>query len=168
MWETMVRILVLMQGRFPSLLRTERKRIKLLTCVRLFETPWTVTHQAPLSKEFSRQEHWSGSPFPSPGWEMGRIFPNQGSNLGLLHCRQILYHLSHQATLKRRIFLLQRMLPPTVRCEQTRRLWSPRSGPALFGFWGRNKCEAGRGCPSQVMLHDNSFCELTGPRCHEL
>ena len=30
-------------------------------------TPWTVAHQAPLSIEFSRQEYWSGSPFPSPG-----------------------------------------------------------------------------------------------------
>ena len=29
-------------------------------------TPWTVVHQAPLSIEFSRQEHWSGLPFPSP------------------------------------------------------------------------------------------------------
>ena len=28
--------------------------------------PWTVVHQAPLSMEFSRQEHWSGLPFPSP------------------------------------------------------------------------------------------------------
>ena len=34
--------------------------------VRLFETPWTVAHQAPLSMEFSRQEYWNGLPFPSP------------------------------------------------------------------------------------------------------
>ena len=33
----------------------------------LFETPWTVTYQAPQSMEFSRQEYWSGLPFPSPG-----------------------------------------------------------------------------------------------------
>ena len=33
----------------------------------LFETPWTVAHQAPLSMGFSRQEYWSGLPFPSPG-----------------------------------------------------------------------------------------------------
>ena len=31
------------------------------------ETPRTVAHQAPLSMEFSRQEYWSGLPFPSPG-----------------------------------------------------------------------------------------------------
>ena len=35
--------------------------------VRLFATPWTVAHQAPLSMGFSRQEYWSGLPFPSPG-----------------------------------------------------------------------------------------------------
>ena len=32
-----------------------------------FATPWTVARQAPLSVEFSRQEYWSGLPFPSPG-----------------------------------------------------------------------------------------------------
>ena len=35
--------------------------------VRLFVTPWTITHQAPLSMEFSRQTYWSGWPFSSPG-----------------------------------------------------------------------------------------------------
>ena len=36
-------------------------------CVRLFATPWTVAYQSPQSMEFSRQEYWSGLPFPSPG-----------------------------------------------------------------------------------------------------
>ena len=35
--------------------------------VQLFETPWTVAHQAPLSMGFPRQEYWSGLPFSSPG-----------------------------------------------------------------------------------------------------
>ena len=35
--------------------------------VRLFATPWTVAHQDPPSMGFSRQEYWSGLPFPSPG-----------------------------------------------------------------------------------------------------
>ena len=35
--------------------------------VQLFATPWTVAHQAPLFMGFSRQEYWSGLPFPSPG-----------------------------------------------------------------------------------------------------
>ena len=39
---------------------------QLLSRVRLSATPWTVAHQAPLSMEFYRQEHWSGLPFPSP------------------------------------------------------------------------------------------------------
>ena len=40
--------------------------------VRLCATPWTVAHQAPLSLGFSRQEHWSGLPFPSPMHESGK------------------------------------------------------------------------------------------------
>ena len=40
---------------------------QLLSPVRLFVTPWTVAHQAPLSVGFPRQEYWSGLPFPSPG-----------------------------------------------------------------------------------------------------
>ena len=38
-----------------------------LSCVPLFGTPWTITHQAPPSMGFPRQEHWSGLPCPSPG-----------------------------------------------------------------------------------------------------
>ena len=38
-----------------------------LSCVQLFATPWTVDRQTPLSMEFSRQEYWSGLPFPSAG-----------------------------------------------------------------------------------------------------
>ena len=105
----------------------------MLSCVRLFATPWTVAYQAPQSMEFSRPEEWSGYPSPSPGdlpnpgieprslalqadsvpaeppgkpkntgvgchILLQRIFPTQGWNSGLLHCRQILYHLSHQGS----------------------------------------------------------------------
>ena len=45
--------------------------------VQLFVTPWTVAHQAPLSMGFSRQEYWSGLPFPSPG-----DLPNPGIKSG--------------------------------------------------------------------------------------
>ena len=44
-----------------------RVRMKSLSRVRLFATPWTVDHQAPPSMGVSRQEYWSGLPFPSPG-----------------------------------------------------------------------------------------------------
>ena len=37
-----------------------------LVTVRLFTTPWAVAYQGPLSMGFSRQEYWSGLPFPSP------------------------------------------------------------------------------------------------------
>ena len=41
-------------------------KVKSLSRVRLLATPWTATHQAPLSMGFSRQEYWSGVPLPSP------------------------------------------------------------------------------------------------------
>ena len=101
---------------------------KLLSRVRLFETPWTIQ-----STEFSRPEYWSGWPSPSPGnlpntgikprsptlqanslpaeppgeptnTAVGSLsllqqtFPTQESNRGLWHSRQILYQLSYQRT----------------------------------------------------------------------
>ena len=41
--------------------------MKSLSRVQLFATPWMVAYQAPQSMGFSRQEYWSGLPFPSPG-----------------------------------------------------------------------------------------------------
>ena len=52
-------------------------KVKLLSRVRLFATPWTVVYQGPPSMEFSRQEYWSGLPFPSPGY-----LPNSGIKPG--------------------------------------------------------------------------------------
>ena len=51
--------------------------MKLLSHVRLFATPWTIAYQAPPFMGFSRQEYWSGLPFPLQG-----IFSTQGSNPG--------------------------------------------------------------------------------------
>ena len=45
-------------------------KVKSLSRVQLFVTPWTVDHQAPPSIEFSSHEYWSGEPCPSP--EMGQ------------------------------------------------------------------------------------------------
>ena len=44
-----------------------KKKEKLFSCVQLFVNLLTVAYQAPPSIGFSRQEHWSGLPFPSPG-----------------------------------------------------------------------------------------------------
>ena len=49
--------------------------VKSLSRVRLSATPWNVAYQVPLSMGFSRQEYWSGLPFPSPG-----NLPNAGIN----------------------------------------------------------------------------------------
>ena len=73
----------------------KEKKVKSFSRVRLFATPWTVAHQAPPSMGYSRQEYWSGLPLSSPG-----NLPNPGMELGLPHCRQTLYHLSHLNTLQ--------------------------------------------------------------------
>ena len=58
---------------------------KFLSRVQLFAIPWTVAYQASPSMGFSWQEYWSGCHFL-----LQRIFPTQGSNPGLPHCRQTL------------------------------------------------------------------------------
>ena len=55
----------------------------MLSCfsyIQLFSTPWTVAHQTPLSKGFSRQEYWNGLPFLFSG-----DFPDPGIELTFLH-----------------------------------------------------------------------------------
>ena len=47
--------------------QNQKVKVKSLSRVRLFATPWTVAHQAPPSMGYSRQEYWSGLPIPSPG-----------------------------------------------------------------------------------------------------
>ena len=46
---------------------SEKRNSKSPSRIQLFATPWTVGPQAPLSMAFSRQEYWSGLPFPPPG-----------------------------------------------------------------------------------------------------
>ena len=50
-----------------TLLRIKRVIVCVLSHVQLFVTPWTIAGRAPLSMEFSRQEHQSRLPFPTPG-----------------------------------------------------------------------------------------------------
>ena len=60
----------------------QRKKVKSLSPVRIFVTPWTLGHQASLSMEFSRQEYCSGLPFPSPHAVRGL---SQCAELNILH-----------------------------------------------------------------------------------
>ena len=67
--------------------------MKSLSRVQLFATPWTVAYQDPPSMGFSRQEYWSGLPFPSPG-----NLPDSGIEPRSPALRQTLYCLSHQGS----------------------------------------------------------------------
>ena len=56
-----------LQARSLPLVPPGKVKVKWLSCVRLFLTPWAIAYQGPQSMEFSRQEYWSGLAFPSPG-----------------------------------------------------------------------------------------------------
>ena len=49
-------------------MKTKKVKVESLSRVQLFGTPWTVAYQVPQFIRFSRQEYWSGLPFPSPGY----------------------------------------------------------------------------------------------------
>ena len=65
--EIIFEILFLIDIRLGRTSLERNVKVKSLSLVRLFATPWTVAYQAPPSMGFSRQEYWSGLPFPSPG-----------------------------------------------------------------------------------------------------
>ena len=118
---------------------------ELLSHILLFATRWTC--QIPLSMGFSRQEYWSGLPFPSPG-----DLPAPG-HLDLLHCRQILYCLNHQRS-------------PKVRLS---------SSNLDYLAQGLRKCRASLAC-LLYLLFEGSGChwtlsrerkEISDPRTHQ-
>src|SRR5574340_452792 len=55
------------QSQRKAMPKNVQVKVKSLTRLQLFATPWTVDYQARSSMGFSRQEYWSGLPFPSPG-----------------------------------------------------------------------------------------------------
>ena len=87
-----------------------KMKVRSLSCVQLFATPWTVQPTILLCQ-------WD---FPGKYTEVGcyfllqKIFLAQGWNSGLWHCRQILYHLSHQGIIllfNKQIFILSTLYP---------------------------------------------------------
>ena len=95
MWEDNLRHMNLCIWGFPLLCNTpgslkinHAAAVCSLSSVQIFAAPWTAAHQAPLSMGFSRQDYWSGLPFPSLG-----DLPDAGIKL-IISCigRQILYH----------------------------------------------------------------------------
>ena len=65
----------------PRATRSDISRMHAMSFqLHLFVTTWTIAHQATLSLEFSRQEYWSGLPYPLPG-----DLPDPGMELGSSH-----------------------------------------------------------------------------------
>ena len=78
---------------FKFFLKMLKVKVKLLSHVRLFATPWTVAYQASPSMGFFRQEYWIGLPFPSSGDP-----PDPGLKSGSPGLQVKLYRLSHQGS----------------------------------------------------------------------
>ena len=72
-------------------------KVKSLSHVRLFVTAWTIACQALPSMGFSRQEYWSGLPFPSPG-----DLPDPGIEPGSPTLQADPLHLDHQGSSKKK------------------------------------------------------------------
>ena len=74
---------------------------QLLSCVQIFAIPWAVIYQAPLAVGFSRQEYWSGLPFPTPGdLPDPRIEPGSPALRQILH-KSPLHHTSNFSVAQR-------------------------------------------------------------------
>ena len=101
-----------------------------------FATSWTVDHQAPLSMEFSKNTG-VGSQSLLQG-----IFLTQGSNLSLLHCRQILYHLSHKG-------------------GPDNRITSLRTNPLSSGKTNSTQGMGSKEAPSDFRIRDGSRDKMT-------
>ena len=83
-------------------------KVKSLSRVRLFETPWTAAHQAPPCMGFSRQEYWSGVPWPSP--------------------RHFLYHtIKHPPRNQKLQELLLNHFVPSIMVDHICRMWGMKT-----------------------------------------
>ena len=112
-----------------------------LSCVRVFATLWTVACQAPLSMGIpkSRILEWVAMPHHAL---LQEIFSTQGSNSGLPHCWQILYHMSHQESPYTIIWSCN----PTP-CRRKNMIWKDICTPAFIAalfttakIWKQPKC----------------------------
>ena len=65
-WKDVQKPLIIREMQIKTTSHWSESEVKSLSHVRLFATPWTAAYQTPPSMGFSRQEYWSGVPFPSP------------------------------------------------------------------------------------------------------
>ena len=110
----------------------------------------------------SRQEYWSELPGPPPG-----NLPNQGLNLGLPHCRWILYCLSHQGSWMKFIFYKKKKKGKTQKIFAMS--WAPQSlfqwVPASISSEEGNNSFLSRADPANpTILLFPSFCQIEGKR----
>ena len=105
--------------------------MKSLSRVRLFATPWTVACQAPPSMGFSRQEYWSGLPFPSPG-----DLPGPGIEPVYPHCRRFFTVWATREALQE----LKKKKFKSINSLATSLLYGP-TATSIHDYWKNHSCD---------------------------
>ena len=118
------------------LLQCMKVKVKSLSRVWLFMTPWTAAHQAPPSMGFSRQEHWSGVPLPSP--VLGAKSANYSKGLYRISavCNNILKMWKSSLGIRKEL-LTQTCFTKTLLLGQSHFRYHPPSLGLWFSFAGR-------------------------------
>ena len=144
----------------------------MLSHVQLFAIPWTIAHQTLLFVKFSRQEYWSRVPSLLQG-----NHPDLRSTLGLLHCRQILYCLSHLQlpisslyvhncssnlfSIKQNMVFLNQNISLSSKkknpCRDSHHTWDPKQTSNM----ATKPCPPSH--PSPILLHSPQPSLLLGP-----
>ena len=127
----------------------------MFSCVWLFVTPWTVAHQAPLSMGFSRQEHWSGLPCPSPG-----DLPDPRDWIWISHIAGSYFQSHQRSQIKKLLFRnVNDLQLKLVKLPFELRFWCPWADLYCQGeschrplFWVSIETKPSCTCDSQVSL----------------
>ena len=128
-------------------------KVKSLSRVRLFATPWTAAYQAPLSIGFSRQEYWSGVPSPSLVTNLDSVLKNRDIALLTRVCQSYCFSSSHawMWELKNwcfRTVVLEKTLESPLDCKEIKPV-NPK-GNQFWIFIGRTDAEGPILCPPDV------------------
>ena len=150
--------------------------------LQLFATLWTVAHQASLSVGFSRQEYWSGLPFPPPGdlsnprietaspespASARRFFTTKEFLPRRFFLRatwetQVLYYLLNERKCQNILTIMPLYLCASAECQS-----SSRGAPSLFARWETTNTSVARCCHKVLLLGEKltmgffcHFCSL--------
>ena len=120
-------------------------KVKSLSPVRLFVTPWTAAYQAPPSMGFSRQEYWSGVPLPSP---------RSDANLQLTLNKPFLFSSLNLIYKAKELDAMYQYLKPCLLFRQPVLNWLPKN--ITWSAWQRYRLPGTPPCPVLQVIWTHS------------